>query len=324
LGKGVINWGVLSTARIGVDWVIPAINKTTNGKVAAIASRDENKARRVAQSLAIPKYYGDYLKLLESKEIDAVYISLPNSMHHKWTILAAKYGKHVLCEKPLGLNTRESEEMAAACEKAGVRLCEEFMYRFYPHITKLKELIDDGRIGKVSLIRSAFTFKLDDPNDIRLNKELGGGSLYDVGCYCVNFSRLIAGCEPVKVHATAHIHKNGVDDVFVGIMQFPNDEIAVFDSGFQTMTRHSVEVLGENGTLEVAAAFEPALVKPEIISQTSDKTEIIHCENVDPYSLLAEDFADSILSNREQRYSVSDTLSNMRALDMLYNSVGLP
>jgi len=317
--NGNIRWGVLSTARIGVDWVIPAIKKTKNGKVVAIASRDESKASRVAVSLGIPKYYGDYMKLLESDDIDAVYISLPNSMHHKWTILAAEQGKHVLCEKPLGLDVKESKEMAAACKKAGVRLCEEFMYRFYPHIKKLKALIDGGRIGKVSVIRSAFTFKLEDQNDIRLNKDLGGGSLYDVGCYCVNFSRLIAGCEPVKVEATAHIH-NGVDDVLVGMMQFPNDEIAVFDSGFQTRIRHFVEIIGEKGTLELPATFEPAFVKPDIIVR-NDATEIIHCENVDPYALIAEDFADSILNNHEQQYPITDSLNNMRTIELLYSSV---
>jgi predicted dehydrogenase len=316
-----IDWGVLSTARIGVDWVIPAIKKTKNGKVTAIASRDESKARRVAQSLGIPKYYGDYMKLLES-DVDAVYIPLPNSMHHKWTILAAEQGKHVLCEKPLGLNAKETEEMIAACKKAGVKLCEEFMYRFYPHITRLKALIDANRIGRVSTIRSAFTFKLDDQNDIRLNKDLGGGSLYDVGCYCVNFSRLIAGCEPIDVRATAHIHKNGVDDVFAGIMQFPNDLFAVFDSGFQTGIRHYAEIIGEKGTLELPATFEPAFVKPEITVRT-DRTEILPGENVDPYALIAEDFADSILSNREPKYPLSDTLNNMRTIDMLYHSAGL-
>jgi len=320
--KKVVNWGIVSTARIGIDWVIPAINKTANGKVVAIASRDESKARKVAQSFGISAYYGEYSELLESKDVDAVYISLPNSMHHKWTIQAAENRKHVLCEKPLGLNTRESEEMTEACRRADVRLCENFMYRYYPHIIKLKELIDAGRIGKISLIKSAFTFKLDDPNDIRLNKELGGGSLYDVGCYCVNVSRMLAGCEPIQVQATAHIHANGVDDVFVGIMKFPNDEIALFDSGFQTMLRHPIEVVGNKGTLEIPAAFEPGFVKPEIVSK-GDITETIACQIVNPYLLLAEDFADSILNDREQLYSVSDSLNNMRALDMLYHAAGL-
>lgn len=320
--KKAVNWGVVSTARIGVDWVIPAINKTSNGKVVAIASRDESRARKVAQSLGISAYYGDYSELLESKDVDAVYISLPNSMHHKWTILAAENRKHVLCEKPLGLNTRESEEMAEACREADVRLCENFMYRYYPHLSKLKQLMDNGCIGKISLVKSAFTFKLDDSKDIRLNKELGGGSLYDVGCYCVNVSRLLAGCEPIQVRATAHIHANGVDDVFVGIMQFPNDEIALFDSGFQTMLRHQIEIIGSKGTLEIPAAFEPGFVKPEIVCR-GDITETIACQNVNPYLLLAEDFADSILNDREQKYSISDSLNNMRAMDMLFRAAGL-
>jgi predicted dehydrogenase len=320
--KKVVNWGVVSTARIGVDWVIPAINKTANGKVVAIASRDESKARKVAQSLGIAAYYDDYSELLESKDVDAVYISLPNSMHHKWTIQAAENRKHVLCEKPLGLSARESEEMAEACHRADVKLCENFMYRYYPHIRKLKKLIDDGRIGKISLIKSAFTFKLDDLNDIRLNKELGGGSLYDVGCYCVNVSRMLAGCEPIQVQATAHIHANGVDDVFIGIMQFPNDELAVFDSGFQTMLRHPIEVVGSKGTLEIPAVFEPGFVKPEIVIRCGT-TETISCQNVNPYLLLAEDFADSILNDREQQYSMSDSINNMRVLDMLYHAAGL-
>jgi len=314
-----MNWGVLSTARIGLDWVIPAIQHSSNGQVTAIASRDENKARKISSSLGIPNHYGDYQKLLESEKVDIVYIPLPNSMHHKWTILAAESGKHVLCEKPLALNAREGEEMISACRKAGVQLLEGFMYRHYPHIARLREMLENGMIGNVSVVRIEFTFRLDDRSDIRLQKQLGGGALYDLGCYCVDFSRLIIRSEPDKVKAMAHYTEDGVDNTLTGMIRFQNGQISLFDCGFQTIQRSLVEVLGEKGTLTLMAAFEPGF-QPEIILRREEKSESFQCEKSDPYRLMAEHFVESIQSDKAPTHTPDDSLKNMRLIDALYES----
>jgi predicted dehydrogenase len=314
-----MNWGVLSTARIGRDWVIPAIQHSSNGQVTSIASRDENKARKISSSLGIPNHYGDYQKLLESDELDIVYIPLPNSMHHEWTILAAESGKHVLCEKPLALNAREAEEMISACRKAGVWLLEGFMYRHYLHIAKLREMLESGRIGNVSVARIEFTFRLDDPSDIRLQKQLGGGALYDLGCYCVDFSRLIFHSEPDKVKAIAHYTEDGVDNTLTGMMRFQNGQISLFDCGFQTIQRSLVDLLGEKGTLTLMAAFEPGF-QPAIMLRTEARSESFQCEKSDPYRLMAEHFVESIQSDKAPAHTPDDSLKNMRLIDALYES----
>jgi predicted dehydrogenase len=299
--------------------VIPAIQQSRNGRVAAIARRDEKKARKVAGSLQIPTPIGDYQKLLDSDEIEVVYIPLPNSMHHKWTMLAAESGKHVLCEKPLALNLREAQEMVSACQKAGVQLLEGFMYRHYLHIQQLLTLMNQRTIGEVSVVRSEFTFPLDDPTDIRLQKQLGGGALYDVGCYCVDCSRLITKSEPIKVQAAAEYAKDRVDYALTGLIQFQNKQIAIFDCGLKTMLRHTVELLGEKGTITLTDAFEPGC-QAQITLRTKEKSEVIQCQQSNPYHLMAEHFVDTILTGKAPMYTTKDSLTNMKLLDALYES----
>src|SRR3954447_13087611 len=184
-----VRWGVLSTANIGRRAVLPAIQRSRNGELVAVASRDADKARAFAADLGIPRAYASYEQLLADPEIEAVYIPLPNSMHREWTIKAAQAGKHILCEKPLGLNAAECAEMDAAARQNGVLLMEAFMYRFHPQTERVIQLIRQGAIGHPRLIHAAFTFRLSNPANIRLQSDLGGGSLMDVGCYCVNVSR---------------------------------------------------------------------------------------------------------------------------------------
>ena len=249
----VVRWGVLGTANIA-RLVIPAIQQSHNGRVVATASRDLARAKTFAAELSVPRAVASYDELLNDPEIDAVYIPLPNSLHKPWTIRAAQQGKHVLCEKPLALTASECDEMIEACDAARIILMEAFMYRFHPQIHKVRGLIAQGSIGKVRLIRAAFSYILADPGDIRRVKELGGGALMDVGCYCVNMARLMIGTEPAEVQAMADFGTgSAVDETFVGLMRFPGGELALFDCSFGYPFRQFVEIVGTEGVIEMPA-----------------------------------------------------------------------
>jgi len=319
VSSGKVNWGVLSTADIGIKRVIPAIGESANGRVVAIASRSPSKAREVAENLGIPQSYGSYGELLDSRDIDAVYIPLPNSLHREFTVLAAEKGKHVLCEKPLALNSHECEEMISACERNHVLLMEAFMYRFHPQITKLKEIVDAGKIGAISTIRATFRITMSDLNDIRYQKKLGGGALYDVGCYCVNSMRLLVGDEPVSVQGTARFNdQKGVDETFVGMLRFPELELGVFDCAFRSSLLQTLEVVGDSGTLELSDPFV-AGDSPTILKQGAEP-EAFKIEKANSYQLMVEHFNQCILNNEKPRYSPEDGFRNMRVIDTLYAS----
>jgi len=198
-----LRFGILSTARVGRRRVVPAMQQAPNILVRAVASRDARRAQAFAHALSIPKAYGCYEDLLADPEVDAVYIPLPNSLHCQWTVKAAQAGKHVLCEKPLAASAREADEMIAACEANHVLLMEAFMYRFHPQNEHVLGLIQDGAIGPVRMVRAVFTFTIGSSN-IRLDAALAGGSLMDVGCYCVSVARTIVGAEPRAVSAFAN------------------------------------------------------------------------------------------------------------------------
>lgn len=319
VSSGKVNWGILSTANIGIKRVIPAIGESPNGRVLAIASRSPSKAREVAGNLGIPQSYGSYAEMLDSQEVDAVYIPLPNSMHREFTVLAAENGKHVLCEKPLALDSHECEEMISACERNHVLLMEAFMYRFHPQIAKLKEILDAGKIGTLSTIRAAFRIAMSDLNDIRYQKGLGGGALYDVGCYCVNIMRLLVGDEPIRVQGMAHFNdQKSVDEAFVGILRFPGLELGLFDCGFRSSFLQTLEVVGDSATLELSDPFV-ANDSPTILKHGAE-LETFRIEKANSYGLMVEHFNQCILNDQKPRYSPMDGLRNMRVIDTLYAS----
>jgi xylose dehydrogenase (NAD/NADP) len=316
---GKVNWGILSTANIGINRVIPAIGENPSGRVVAIASRSLGKAREVAGNLGIPQSYGSYSELLDSPEIDAVYIPLPNSMHCEFTVLAAEKGKHVLCEKPLALDSQECKEMISACEENDVLLMEAFMYRFHPQIAKLKELLDAGKIGTLSTMRATFRIAMSDLNDIRYQKELGGGALYDIGCYCVSSMRLLVGAEPISVQGTARFNdQKGVDETFVGMLRFPGLELGLFDCAFRSSLLQTLELVGDGGTLELSDPFV-AGDSPTILKHGAEP-ETFRVEKANSYQLMVEHFNQCILNDEKPRYSANDGLRNMRVIDTLYKS----
>ena len=322
-----LRWGVLSTAKIGVKAVIPAIQQSNNGVVAAIASRDATRAQETAKSLGIARAFGSYDAMLESSDIDAVYIPLPNSQHREWTIRAAERGKHILCEKPFALNAAQVDEMIAAAKQHRVLLMEAFMYRFHPQFAKLKSLIAAGAIGQVQTIRSAFCFLRNRPDDIRIKKETGGGALMDVGCYCVNMARLVTDAEPLQVQAGVVMHENKeVDDTFAAVMRFPGDVIAVFDCSFRTDYREWLQVQGTEGRLDVSRPIKPMNQPAEIILSRGEKADATFesttytAPAANHYQLMVEHFADAVLNGAPLRYPPELDRGNMRAIDALYES----
>ncbi len=254
---GRLRWGVISTANIGRAAVNPAIQESRNGRLLGVASRNEDRARSFAEAHGIPRAYGSYEALLADPEIDAVYIPLPNSLHHPWTIRALEAGKHVLCEKPLALSVAECREMEAAAKANDRLLMEAFMYRFHPRTQALVEQVANGEVGTLRAVRSAFTFRLTRPENIRLSVELGGGALMDVGCYCVNVSRTLAGAEPLEVQAWANWGESGVDVELTGVLRFASGMHAHFDCALTMDRREVVEVAGTDASVLMDDAFLP-------------------------------------------------------------------
>ncbi|MCM3410858.1 Gfo/Idh/MocA family protein [Metabacillus litoralis] len=317
-----IKWGILSTAKIALDVVIPAINRSINGEVYAIAS-SSGKASKSAKEMKIPKFFENYQEMLEDPEIDAVYIPLPNSMHYEWTIKAAKAKKHILCEKPAALSASQVEDMISTCKKNNVLFMEAFMYRFHEQHRRVKELIEENVIGEIKIIRSSFSFNLLNKNDdIRLNPVLGGGSIYDVGCYCINSIRYILEKEPTHVTARGVLSSNGVDTSASVIMEFPNNVLATFDCSFEGTLRNEYEIVGAKGSIRVPRAFRPDInghLGNVIVNNEYKTTEYL--VSTDQYLAEVEHFSDCILNHTSPSYSEENTLANMRVIDAVYQSL---
>lgn len=317
-----LRWGVISTANIGRWAVNPAIRASRNGELTAIASRDEGRARDFAAQWEIPKHYGNYAALLADDSVDAVYIPLPNSLHREWSVRAAAAGKHVLCEKPLAMTEAECAEMQSAAEAAGITFMEAFMYRFHPRTERVLQLLRDGVLGELKMIRSVFTFRLTRPDNIRLDPHLGGGALMDVGCYCVNLSRTMAGREPIEVQAFASWSESGVDNMMSGTMRFDDDLLATFECGLNTKRRESYEIAGTDAYLRVPDAFLPGTDDVVIEEYRDDGEPVLHTiDGTDEYRLMVEHFADSALGGRSPRYGADEAALNMRVIEALYASV---
>jgi predicted dehydrogenase len=243
----LLKWGLLSTARINRR-LMPAIRAVDRAELVAVASRSHDRAEAYAREWDIPRAHGSYEALLDDPGIDAVYISLPNSLHAEWTVRAARAGKHVLCEKPLCLGVAECDEIVAAAESAGVVVAEALMYLYHPLLHRAQQLVKEGALGQITLVRGAYTFFLDRLNDVRWRPELGGGALWDVGSYPVSFIRWIAG-EPEEVFGWQTLSASGVDMTFAGLLRYENGILGLFDSGFRQQFRVHAEVTGTEGTL---------------------------------------------------------------------------
>jgi predicted dehydrogenase len=314
----VLSWGVLGVSRVGRLAVIPAIQRSSNGRVAAVASRSLHRARQEAERFEIPRAYGSYQELLADPKVDAVYLPLPNSLHLEWVVRAAEAGKHVLCEKPLAVNAAEVEAMIDVCRRQRVRLMEAFMYRFHPRSLRVKQLVEDGALGPIQLIRSAFAFLHQNRQDYRFKPEMGGGALLDVGGYAVSAARWLIGAEPVEVQATAQYGPvSGVDETLGGLLRFPGGEIAVVTCSFRTALRQNYEVVGRDAALEVSLAFVPEGEQAPLVLLRDNRVETEQFPNVDQYQLMVEHFADSLLHDTPLRFPPEEAWANARVLDGL-------
>jgi xylose dehydrogenase (NAD/NADP) len=319
-----LRWGLLSTARIN-SVLIPPIRGSKRNQLAAVASRSPDQAGAFARKWNIPRAWGTYEALLADPEIDVLYIPLPNHLHAKWAINALRAGKHVLCEKPLGLSAQEVDEMTTAARETGCVLAEAFMYRHHPQTLKARELVESGVLGQIRTLRGTFSFPMEREDDIRWEKDKGGGSLWDVGCYPVNYIRYLVGAEPVEVFGWQTLEKRGCDETFIGQMRFPGGILAQFDSGFRSPPRTEIEVVGSQGTLNIPIPFKPGR-RGKLLLTLGDKRKTIQVAGQELYSGEVEDMADAILLGRAPRVSLADSRGNTCAIQALLTSArsGIP
>ena len=320
-----IRWGILGNATIARVCVIPAIQKSRNGVVHALATRSPENAAAVAKDNGISNILDSYDALLADPAIDAVYIPLPNHLHHSWTLKALSAGKHVLCEKPLACTAREAQEMADAAARAHLLLMEAFMYRFHPRSQRVKQLSADGSIGMPCLVRSAFCYHMGEDlllsgDNYRLKKEMGGGALLDVGCYSVSVARWLFAAEPIQVQAQAVYHQGGADIHFVGSLRFPGNELATIEASFSSALQQTYSVVGSHGAIDLPHdAFIPW--ENDAVFTVRDRNQEKGQEHVipgaDEYQLMVEHFADAVLNREILAFSANDSVYNMQALDAL-------
>ena len=281
--------------------------------VVAVASRDQARADAYARERAIERAHGSYEGLLEDPDVEAIYISLPNSLHVDWSIRALEAGKHVLCEKPFDRRPAEVERAFDIAEGTGRLLMEAFMYRHHPQTKRFAEVVGSGAIGELRQVRSSFSFTLKDPENVRLRPELDGGALMDVGCYCLSIARLLAG-EPELVFGRQLLGPTGVDVRFAALLQFPGDVLAEFHCGFDLPSGSDVEAIGSEGSVLVRSPF---LCRDPHLELNGERVEV---DDVDRYLMQAENFSDAVHGVAEPLLGRADAVGQARAIDALYRS----
>lgn len=336
-----LRWGVAGTAKIA-DQLVRAWELSNTNELVAIASRDAAKAKAWADKKHASRVFDSYESMLASNAIDAVYIPLPNGLHCEWTVKAAQQGKHVLCEKPLADNAAQVQEIIAARDANRVVIMEAFMYRFHPKTLKIKQMVEQGAVGELKIIRASFTFFLREPRNIRMNKGLAGGALMDVGCYPVNISRLVAGANPIAVSArmvwgedapgvthneprirtltTGAAHLDGVDHTLTAVMEFPNNVLAVVDCSFTADAHQWLGVSGAHGHIGVTAPFRMGEDDQVILYDHEGKHQDVFVPGANEYHKMVDHFAAAVLQGTPLSYPLEDSLGQARTLDALYQS----
>ena len=313
-----LRWGLLSTANINLE-LIPVLQNSNRNQLLAVASRSQDRAQAYAEEWNIPRAHGSYQTLLDDEDIDVVYISLPNSLHAEWTIRAAQSGKHVLCEKPLALSIEEVNAIEEAARQAGVVVAEAFMYRHHPQTDQVKALVRDGAIGALRFLRGSFTFNISSETDVRLDPELGGGSVWDVGCYPISYARFVVGEEPLRAFGWQLTGKSGVDEYFSGQLLFPGEVLMQFDSGFRAPDRAYMEIVGSKGVIYIPQAFKPGF-NDHIILSSDDEEQSIEIPGEVLYQGEVEDIADAVNLGRPPKVSLEDSRGNVAAILALLRS----
>jgi predicted dehydrogenase len=316
--KKKVRWGILSTAKIGREKVIPAMQQSNLVDILGISSRDPEKGKEVAAKLGISRAYGSYEELLSDTEIDAIYNPLPNHMHLEWSLKAIEAGKHVLCEKPIGMNSKEAVTLMEAAKKnPELKVMEAFMYRFHPQWRKTLELVQNGSIGKVMKIHSLFSYYNVDPENIRNLVDAGGGALMDIGCYCISFPRFLFGREPVRVSSIMDLDPvMKTDRISTGILDFSDGITSSFSCSTQLVPYQRTQVLGTDGRIEIEI---PVNAPPDKVTRIwlhkKEKIEEITFEVVDQYTLQGEYFSKAILEDGPVPIHLEDAVNNMKVID---------
>lgn len=313
-----LNWGLLSTARINRA-VIPPLRASKRNQLLAVASRSQELVDAYAAEWKIPRAYGSYDELLADTDIDVIYNPLPNHLHAEWTVKALEAGKHVLCEKPLALSVAEVDAITGAAKTHGSVVAEAFMYRHHPQTLKVHEMVASGLLGTLKLLRGSFSFMLDREGDIRLDPAMGGGSIWDVGCYPISYMRAIVGAEPVEVFGWQVTGPTGIDETFVGTLNFSEEVYGQFDSSLVIPFHAYMEIVGSEATLIVPTPFKPGL-NEKIFLVRDGKTETIKMKGQELYLGEVEDLADAILMGNPPRVTLEDSRANVATITALLES----
>lgn len=317
-----VRWGIVSTAHIAESAFIPALRQTERGELVAVASRNQESAAAFAHKHGIPQAFASYEALLASDAIDAIYNPLPNTMHAEWTIAAARHGKHVFCEKPLAMSPTEAQEMIDACEKAGVLLVEAFVFLYHPQTRKLRQLLDEGAIGNLLQLQARLTFHLKRPTDnIRLNRELGGGGLLDAGCYPITFARFAFDAEPVAVQAALHTDPAyQVDSRVAMLLTFPGAGFATLQTGIDAIGGPGAVLMGDKGYIEVPLPYHPRDESHFIVHTAAGAETISFNTGKLPFTAAIEQFHDCLLDGATPMVPATNAIGTARVIEAVFGS----
>jgi len=327
-----LQWGVMGTAKIAREWLIPAFQESEHAELVAVASRDLARARNFADETGTPQAFGSYEELLDCSGIEAVYISLPNHLHVPWSIKAVEAGKHVLCEKPLGMDSAEARLLLDASSEAPCLLVmEAFMYRFHPQWLRVRQLIESGELGGIQHVQASFSYHNTDPENVRNMPGIGGGGLMDIGCYCISAARFIFGKEPQRVVGELDWDPEfGTDRHASGMLDF-GDGTATFHCSTQSNLSQMVKIIGERGTVQVINPFFNREEEPSrLIVYRGDDAEVIVIGNYNHYVSQVDAFSQAASNNQVAPTPLSDAVANMKVIDALFASasekvwVGIP
>jgi xylose dehydrogenase (NAD/NADP) len=318
-------WGILGTGRIAEQFAA-GLNASARCALVAVGSRREETAREFAGRHKIAAVHGSYEGLLADKGVEVVYVSLPNSLHHEWTIKALRAGKHVLCEKPLATNLAQAQEMFETARQCGRVLAEAFMYRSHPLTHAIQRAVGEGRIGELRMIRTSFLFAAEKvEGNVRFDAGLAGGSLMDVGCYCLSYARLFAGKEPTVMLGCGHLHRSGVDDYAAGALAFPGGVVSSFACGITVRAENVAHLEGTAGYILVPMPWKPPATDASftLVDKERGKNTAVVSAHKHLYALEADDFAATVLDGAPPRVTEADSLGNQRCLDELRRQVGV-
>lgn len=317
-----IRWGIISTAGIAEKSFIPALRETDRGELVAVSSRDRNKADAFAVKHSIPTAFGDYVSLLESDEIDAVYNPLPNTMHAEWTIKAAEHGKHIFCEKPLAMSADEITAMSESCKHAGVELVEAFVFLFHNQTLKLRQVLDSGTIGDITATHAYMNFRVQRPSDnIRLNKDLGGGGLLDGGVYPITFTRFVFGEEPISVQASCLIDPEySIDTRTTAVLEFSGGRFATIQLSIDGPGGPGAAIYGEKGFINVPQPYHPRKDAHLSVRTPDGEEQLSFDDGRHPFTPAIEHFHDVLLNGKQLAVPATNALGTIAIVEAIFKS----